>query len=135
MLWAFRPEGPWSKPIMVLNSTKYNADYWAKVNGTAICDTNLNGIILHNQMLVGIWRRCETHELLNIPHLLTASDWRHASTYTPHLNRPLVVLSGSGAEDLSNLWMTRTSDMKPNQVALHVLCMCSFMTNKLHDAC
>ncbi|KAG7363541.1 hypothetical protein IV203_026902 [Nitzschia inconspicua] len=122
MLWAEHPEGPWSKPVMVMNSTKYNSDYWSKQNKTAICDTNLNGIILPNsKTFVGIWRHCETDELLTIPHLLTATDWRNASTYIPHLKSPLFVLEGSGAEDPSNIWITRTSDMKPGQIAFHVL--------------
>lgn len=122
MLWAERPQGPWSQPVMVLNSTKYNSEYWAKHNKTAICDTNLNGIILgDSKTFVGIWRHCESDELLTIPHLLTASNWKDPSTYVPHVNAPLFVLEGSGAEDPSNIWITRTSDMKPGQVAFHSL--------------
>lgn len=124
MLWAPEPEGPWSEPIMVLNSTIYNSDYWKKHNKTAKCDSNLNGIILPSnneegtQSFLGLWRRCETDELLTIPHALVASDWRNASTYRPIVDHPLFVLAGSGAEDPSNIWTTRTSD---GQVAYHVL--------------
>jgi hypothetical protein len=136
MLWADNPEGPWSEPIMVINSTKYNSDYWAKHNKTAICDTNLNGIILSDsKSLVGMWRHCESDELLTIPHLLTASDWRNASTYQPQMDRPLFVLEGSGAEDPSNIWITQTSDMKPGQVAFHVLLHDEQATRCMLGAC
>jgi hypothetical protein len=128
MLWAPEPEGPWSEPIMVLNSTIYNSDYWKKYNKTAKCDSNLNGIILPSkneegtQSFLGLWRRCETEDLLTIPHALVASDWRNASTYRPIVDNPLFVLAGSGAEDPSNIWTTRTSDMSDDgQVAYHVL--------------
>jgi hypothetical protein len=121
MLWSHNPAGPWSKPVLVLNSTKWNSDYWAKYNTTAKCDSNLNGIIMDDGSFVGLWRRCETPELLTVPHLLTASDWRDPTTYRPHVDFPLFVLGGSGAEDPSNLWTTRTSDMKPGQVAFHAI--------------
>ena len=126
MLWAPNPEGPWSEPVMVLNSTIYNSDYWKKYNKTAKCDSNLNGIILPSdnndgkQSFLGLWRRCETDELLTIPHVMVASDWKNASTYQPILS-PLFVLAGSGAEDPSNIWTTKTSDMKPGQVAYHAI--------------
>lgn len=127
MLWAPEPEGPWSEPIMVLNSTIYNSDYWKKYNKTAKCDSNLNGIILPSkdgetkQSFLGLWRRCETEDLLTIPHALVASDWKNASTYRPIVDHPLFVLAGSGAEDPSNIWTTRTSDMAPNQFAYHAI--------------
>jgi hypothetical protein len=131
MLWAPEPSGPWSEPVMVLNSTIYNSDYWKKYNKTARCDSNLNGIILPStnddddnksdtaQPFFGLWRRCETEDLLTIPHALVASDWRNASTYKPIVDHPLFVLAGSGAEDPSNVWTTRTSDLAPNKVAYH----------------
>ncbi len=115
MLWAPNPEGPWTEPVMVLNSTIYNSDYWKKYNKTAKCDSNLNGMILpandktNKQAFLGLWRRCETDKLLTIPHILTASDWKNASTYHPNTD-PLFVLAGSGAEDPSNIWTTQTSD-------------------------
>ena len=127
MLWSPTPEGPWSEPVMVLNSTKYNSDYWERHNITAKCDSNLNGIILpakdgeDKQSFLGLWRRCETKDLLTIPHALVASDWRNASTYHPIIDHPLFVLAGSGSEDPSNIWTTRTSDMHEGQVAYHAI--------------
>ena len=128
MLWAPKPEGPWSEPVMVLNSTIYNSDYWKKYNTTAKCDSNLNGIILPSpnkdgkQPFLGLWRRCETEDLLTIPHALVASDWRNASTYKPIVDHPLFVLAGSGAEDPSNIWTTTTSDLEEsNKVAYHAI--------------
>ena len=96
MLWAVHPEGPFSEPVLVLNSTIWNEDYWPKVDTIAHCDSNLNGIIRDDGSFLGLWRRCETPELLTIPHMLYASDWRNASTYQPNPN-PLFVLGGSGA--------------------------------------
>mmetsp|Transcript_7669 Transcript_7669/g.14202 ORF Transcript_7669/g.14202 Transcript_7669/m.14202 type:complete len:248 (+) Transcript_7669:2-745(+) len=132
MLWAPRPEGPWSEPVMVLNSTRWNSDFWRKYNRTAKCDSNLNGILLDNKnsnnndrsnaFLLGLWRRCETPDLLTVPHYLTATDWKDPTTYRPqHVDSPLVMLAGSGAEDPSNIWITTTSDMKPGQVAFHAI--------------
>lgn len=59
---------------------------------------------------LGLWRRCETKDLLTIPHTIDAFHWRNASSYTPDPG-PLFVLGGSGAEDPSNIWTTTTSDM------------------------
>lgn len=112
MLWAPRPDGPWSEPVLVLNSTIWNSDYWPKNHRIAKCDSNLNGIILDDHSFLGLWRRCETEDLLTIPHTLTASDWKNASTYQPHVE-PIFVLAGSGAEDPSNIWTTSTWDI-PN---------------------
>ena len=110
MTWAHQPEGPWSEPVLVLDSTIWNSDYWAKNHRIARCDSNLNGIILtDSQTFLGLWRRCETKDLLTIPHTLMASDWRNASTYVPNPD-PLFVLAGSGAEDPSNIWTTVTKD-------------------------
>jgi hypothetical protein len=110
MTWAPHPEGPWSEPVMVLDSTIWNSDYWAKNHRIARCDSCLNGIILKDdRTFLGLWRRCETEDLLTIPHLLVASDWRNASTYLPDAD-PLFVLGGSGAEDPSNIWTTTTKD-------------------------
>jgi hypothetical protein len=109
MLWAPHPTGPWSKPVMVLNSTKWNSDYWNRTGRVAHCDSNLNGIIHPDGSFLGLWRRCETPDLLTIPHRLTASDWRNASSYQPHVEDPLFVLGGSGAEDPSNIWSTHTA--------------------------
>jgi len=163
MLWSHRPNGPWSEPVMVLDSKKYNSDYWRKYNKTATCDSNLNGIILPSsrtsrisssssssnnniddqhqhqqqdddndndndnfitkQTFIGLWRKCETDELLTIPHGLIATDWKNASTYKPTLDHPLFpFLIGSGAEDPSNVWTTHTSDMRhDDDVAFHVI--------------
>lgn len=121
MMWADRPEGPWSEPVLVLNSTIWNSDYWMKRNRTAKCDSNLNGIIRPDGSFVGLWRRCETPSLKTVPHLLTASDWKRATTYRPHVETPLFVVSGSGAEDPSNIWTTVTSDMEPGEVAYHAI--------------
>jgi hypothetical protein len=110
MLWAPHPEGPWSDPVLVLNSTIWNEDYWEKNHRFAHCDANLNGIILPDRSFMGLWRRCETKDLKTIPHSLYASDWKNASTYHPN-PAPLFVLGGSGAEDPSNIWTTQTSDM------------------------
>lgn len=117
MLWAPTPEGPWSDPVLVVNSTIWNSDYWAKYNRIATCDTNLNGILLEDGSFVGLWRKCETPDLHTIPHRLTARNWKDPSTYEPHLE-PLFVLGGAGAEDPSNIWTTNTSDMG---TAYHVL--------------
>lgn len=121
MLWADHPEGPWSDPVMVLNSTIWNTDYWAKYNRTAKCDSNLNGIIRDDGSFVGLWRRCETPSLKTIPHVLTATSWNDPSTYRPHIDAPIFVVAGSGAEDPSNVWTTVTSDMGPGQVAYHAI--------------
>lgn len=110
MMWAPHPEGPWSEPVLVLNSTIWNTDYWAKNHRFAKCDSNLNGIILDDQSFLGLWRRCEGENLLTIPHTLTATSWRNASSYQPNID-PLFVLGGSGAEDPSNVWTTTTSDI------------------------
>lgn len=118
MLWAPHPEGPWSDPVLVLNSTIWNEDYWAKNHRFAHCDANLNGIILEDNSFMGLWRRCETPDLRTIPHTLYASDWKNASTYQPN-PEPLFVLSGSGAEDPSNIWTTETSDIMG--VAYHAI--------------
>lgn len=109
MLWAPHPQGPWSDPVLVLNSTIWNEDYWKKNHRFAHCDANLNGIILQDNSFMGLWRRCETPNLLTIPHTLYASDWKNASTYQPNID-PLFVLTGSGAEDPSNIWTTKTND-------------------------
>ena len=47
----------------------------------------------------------------------------------------LFVLAGSGAEDPSNIWMTRTSDMKPGQVAFHALLHDEQATRCMLGAC
>ena len=107
MIYARHPDGPWSPPVMVINSTKWNSDYWEKTKRIAVCDTNLNGIIRDDGSFLGLWRRCETDELHTIPHRLVAADWRNASTYAPDPS-PLFVLGGSGAEDPSNIWTTRS---------------------------
>ena len=104
MLWANHPEGPFSEPILVLNSTIWNEDYWPKVDTIAHCDSNLNGIIRDDGSFLGLWRRCETPELLTIPHMLYASDWRNASTYQPNPN-PLFVLGGSGAGEFITIFI------------------------------
>ena len=109
MLWAKHPTGPWSEPVLVLNSTIWNEDYWAKNHRFAHCDANLNGILRQDGSFLGLWRRCETPDLLTIPHTLYASDWKNASTYQPSIG-PLFVLTGSGAEDPSNIWTTETTD-------------------------
>jgi hypothetical protein len=121
MLHADNPAGPWSEPAMVLNSTIWNSDFWAKYNRTAVCDSNLNGIIREDGSFVGLWRRCETPTLKTIPHLLTATAWDDPTTYTPLIDAPLFVVAGSGAEDPSNVWTTVTSDMGPGQVAYHAI--------------
>lgn len=110
MLWADSPSGPWSEPVLVLNSTIWNSDYWAKNHRVAKCDGNLNGIIRKDGSFLGLWRRCETKDLFTIPHTLTASDWKNASTYQPN-PAPLFVLAGSGAEDPSNIWTTYVQDV------------------------
>jgi hypothetical protein len=117
MLWAPHPSGPWSEPVLVLNSTIWNMDYWNKTGKFAVCDSNLNGIIHPDGSFLGLWRRCETPNLNTIPHRITASNWRDPSTYRPHL-APLFVLGGSGAEDPSNIWTTDTSDQG---MAYHVI--------------
>lgn len=121
MMWAPNPEGPWSEPVLVFNSTIWNSDYWEKNHRIAKCDSNLNGIILDDgRSFLGLWRRCETKDLLTIPHTLTASDWRNASTYQPHVENSIFVLAGSGAEDPSNIWTTTTSDL-PGVKAYHAI--------------
>jgi hypothetical protein len=110
MLYAPHPSGPWSEPVLVLNSTIWNQDYWEKTHRFAHCDANLNGIISPNGSFLGLWRRCETKNLITVPHTLHASDWRNPNTYQPN-PYPLFVLGGSGAEDPSNIWVTNTSDI------------------------
>ena len=117
MTWAANPDGPWSEPVLVVNSTYWNSDYWNKTGRVAVCDTNLNGIIRADGSFLGLWRRCETDRLLTIPHRLYASDWRNASTYTPD-PEPLFALGGSGAEDPSNIWATTAAD---GTTAFHAL--------------
>ena len=97
MIWAKSPNGPWSDPVIVINSTKWNSDYWNKTGRIAVCDTNLNGIIHSDGSFLGLWRRCETDQLLTIPHTISASDWRRPETYIPDIG-PLFILGGSGAE-------------------------------------
>ena len=115
------PYGPWSEPVMVFNSTRWNVDYWNKTKHFAICDSNLNGIINIDNSFVGLWRRCETPNLLTIPHVITASNWKDPTTYQPNLN-PIFVLDGSGAEDPSNIWTTSSKDTQGNLItAYHVI--------------
>jgi len=128
MTWAPHPEGPWSEPVMVLDSTIWDSDYWARNHRIARCDSNLNGIILSTKHktddstdvghpFLGLWRRCETDDLLTIPHTLMASDWRNASSYVPN-PEPLFVLAGYGAEDPSNIW---TTTMRDGTTAYHTI--------------
>ena len=117
MIYARNPDGPWSSPVMVLNSSRFNSDYFNRTGRIAVCDTNLNGIIRGDGSFVGLWRRCETDELHTVPHTLFAADWRNASTYVPNLS-PLFVLGGSGAEDPSNIWITTARD---GTLAYHAL--------------
>jgi hypothetical protein len=105
MVWASAPEGPWSEPVLVLNSTTWNSDYFNRTGRIAQCDGNVNGVINADGSFVGLWRRCQTPALYTIPHTISASNWRDASTYTPDPH-PLFVLGGSGAEDPSNIWTT-----------------------------
>ena len=118
MLWAPQPEGPWSEPVLVLNSTIWNADYWNVTGRVAHCDSNLNGIINDDGSFLGLWRKCETLNLLTIPHRLTATDWKNASTYQPHL-QPLFVLAGSGAEDPTNIWTTTINGLTAYHAIFH----------------
>ena len=67
---APHPTGPWSEPVLVLNSTIWNEDYWPAQHKVAHCDANLNGIIRNDGSFLGLWRRCETSDLLTIPHSL-----------------------------------------------------------------
>ena len=127
MMYSKSPYGPWSKPVMVINSTKWNLDYWNKTHRYAICDTNLNGIIIDDDdddgmSFIGIWRRCETPNLYTIPHLITASNWKDPTTYKPKLY-PIFALGGSGAEDPSNIWITKSRDKSTgeNITTYHVI--------------
>ena len=93
-----------------MNSTIWNEDFWPAQHRFAHCDANLNGIIRNDGSFLGLWRRCETSDLLTIPHTLHATDWKDASTYQPNINH-LFPLGGSGAEDPSNIWTTHTKDV------------------------
>ena len=86
MLHASNPQGPWSDPVLVLNSTIWNEDYWNRTGKYAHCDSNLNGIIRDDNSFWGLWRRCETSELKTVPHALVAADWRDPITYLPDVN-------------------------------------------------
>jgi len=69
MSWSATPDGPWSAPAEVL------AAPW---------DTNLAVVILANGSAVGTARRS------GMPvYLVTASDWKNASSYVYHSEQPL----------------------------------------------
>jgi hypothetical protein len=57
-----------------------------------------------------MWRRCETDDLITIPHALSSSDFRDATTYVPETeNYIFPTLNGSGAED-PYLWYDTATD-------------------------
>jgi hypothetical protein len=82
--WAPAPEGPWSPPLLLLD-----------MGGTQ-SDTNLAPVILKDGSLVGIWR---TWEGGSWPHLVTASNWKNASTYVFDQAMLFPGLGGQGTED------------------------------------
>lgn len=72
MSWAMTPDGPWSTPVSVLSAP------W---------DTNLAVVILPNGSAVGTARRS------GMPvYLVTATNWRNASSYVYHADQPLFQL-------------------------------------------
>jgi hypothetical protein len=74
MSWAASPDGPWSPPVQVL------AAPW---------DTNLAVVILANGSAVGTARRS------GMPvYLVTAGNWKNASSYVYHAEKPLLQLPG-----------------------------------------
>eukprot|EP01079_Euglenida_sp_SAG-EU17-18_P005241 gene5241-132_t len=102
MTWSKNPDGPWSEPELVLSA---NTSIWD--NNTVLIDTNLAVVIRKDGSAVGIWRKCENtphtvcqDECCTFPHLLTAPDWRNASSYYPHSDAQLFPeLAPYGAED------------------------------------
>eukprot|EP00041_Stephanoeca_diplocostata_P033744 m.1122055 g.1122055 ORF g.1122055 m.1122055 type:complete len:297 (-) comp24401_c1_seq5:577-1467(-) len=83
MVWAMSPDGPWSKPVLVLSPPLSRWD-----NRTISIDTNLAVVIHPDGSLTGIWRKCENTpetvcaaECCTFPHLLRATNWKDPSTY------------------------------------------------------
>lgn len=86
MSWAHGPDGPWSAPVQVLAAS------W---------DTNLAVVILANGSAVGMARRS------GMPvYLVTASDWRNASSYRYHEGPPFASqLPAKAAIEDGNVYM------------------------------
>ena len=75
MSWSTSPNGPWSTPTAVLSAS---------------LDTNLAVVILANGSAVGTARR------QGMPmYLVTASNWKNASSHVYHDERPLFNLPSS----------------------------------------
>lgn len=71
MIYAMSPIGPWSKPQRL---------FIAQANETDV-DTNLAVVILQNGSVLGIGRTAGGPVGI-VTHLVTASDWRNADSYT-----------------------------------------------------
>jgi hypothetical protein len=68
----------WTKPVKVLDKTV--------VKKMTPMDTNMAAVVLNDsRTLIGMWR--DHHPTgKSVPHLVTASDWRNASTYKFSMN-------------------------------------------------
>lgn len=73
MSWSQSPEGPWSKPVMVLMDKPQ-------------MDTNMAPVILNNGSLIGMWRDHHPGGKHSTPHLVTATNWSDPSTYSWNQN-------------------------------------------------
>jgi hypothetical protein len=67
--WAPSPVGPWSPPLQLFSE------------GARQADTNLAPFIFPNGSLLGIWRTHPGAAPGSIPHLVTATHWKNASSY------------------------------------------------------
>ena len=75
--WAKAPNGPWAKPVELIQVGKRGSD------------TNLSPVIRPDGSLVGLWRTWRQPPYNGSePRLVTATDWREASTYNFHQDDP-----------------------------------------------
>lgn len=109
MVHSKSPDGPWSKPELVL---KANYSRWD--GRKTLVDTNLAVVILSSGQAVGIWRKCVNipdspcqEECCTFPRLLVASNWSDPFTYHVDGDTPIFPeLQPFGAED-PMLWQDR----------------------------
>ena len=89
--WASSPHGPWSAPLLL------------KDMGGTQSDTNLAPVILKNGSLVGVWRTWGAGNCPDVhgscPLLVTAANWKNASSYVFHEEPLFPSLGTVGAED------------------------------------
>ena len=98
MMYAKRPTGPWSKPVLLSPGLSCSGGPTKAVTA----DLNLNAAIAADGTLVGLWRCVETLPTTQpgatVLHAVTATDWRNASSYQ-WSRQPAFVLQGFGSED------------------------------------